>query len=75
MCSLDVSPLSSVTYIEPGFLFGCTSLRSIYLSGCSDVISSTVMSERLEHLVVESRPKRSRDEPPEESRKRQRHAE
>ena len=82
LSTLDLSPLSHVTHIEnqlfmesEHFLSGCTSLESIYLTGCSDVVSSTVRKEELGHLVVESRPKRSRDEPPEESRKRLRHAE
>ena len=74
--TLDFTPLSSVTEIHPCcFLLSCTSLRSIYLTGCSDVVSSTVRRQELWHLVVESRPKRSRDEPLEESRKRLRHAE
>ena len=76
LCSLDLTSLSSVTDIESlCFLEECTSLRSIYLTGCSDVVSSTVRKEELGHLVVKSRPKRSRDEPLEESRKRLRHAE
>ena len=74
--TLDLSPLSSVTEINPFcFLGECTSLESIYLTGCSDVVSSTVRNSSKLHLVVESRPKRSRDEPLEESRKRLRHAE
>ena len=73
--TLDLSPLRSVTEISSFcFLSQCTSLESIYLTGCSDVVSSEVRKE-LGHLVVESRPKRSRDEPLEESRKRLRHAE
>ena len=73
--TLDLSPLSGVTQIEQAtdtecfFLSQCTSLESIYLTGCSDVVSSTVRNFKLWHLVVESRPKRSRDEPLEESRK------
>ena len=74
LCSLDITPLSRVTQLDDCFLEGCTSLKSIYISGSSDVVSSTVRKE-LGDLVVESRPKRSRDEPPEESHKRQRHAE
>ena len=77
--TLDLSPLSSVTEINPFcFLGECSSLESIYLTGCSDVVSSTVRERKegkLWRLVVESRPKRSRDEPLEESRKRLRHAE
>ena len=76
LCSLDLGPLRSVSEIRPScFLQECTSLESIYLTGCSDVVSSTVRKQELWGLVVESRPKRSRDEPLEESRKRLRHAE
>ena len=76
LCTLDLSPLSSVTQLSPfGFLTRCTSLRSIYLAGCSDVVSTRVRDGGMGELVVESRPKRSRDEPLEESRKRLRHAE
>ena len=70
LCTLDLSPLRSVTDIHPFcFLGKCTSLESIYLTGCSDVVSSRVRKHELWHLVVETRPKRSRDEPVEESRK------
>ena len=73
--TLDLTPLGSVTEFNAFcFLSGCTSLESIYLTGCSDVVSRIVRN-KLGHLVVESRPKRSRDEPLEESRKRLRHAE
>ena len=75
LCALDLSPLRSVTQLGRCFLYKCTSLESIYLTGCSDVVSSTVRNCTLSHLVVESHPKRSRDEPLEESRKRLRHAE
>ena len=74
--TLDLTPFSRVTEINAFcFLSQCTSLESIYLTGCSDVVSSRVRKQELWHLVVESRPKRSRDEPLEESRKRLRHAE
>ena len=74
--TLDLTPLSNVTRINAFcFLDECTSLESIYLTGCSDVVSSTVRQRELWDLVVECRPKRSRDEPLEESRKRLRHAE
>ena len=80
LCTLDLSPFSNVTQINQGksgylFLFECYSLRSIYLTGCSDVVSSIVKERDLWELVVESRPNLSRDEPLEESRKRLRHAE
>ena len=68
LCTLDLSPLRSVTEINSyEFLGGCTSLESIYLTGCSDVVSSTVRKGPRGQFVVESRPKRSRDEPLEES--------
>ena len=70
LCTLDLSPLGIVTETGIFFLYGCSSLESIYLSGCSDVVSNTVKDGYLGHLVVESRPKRGRDEPTEESRKR-----
>ena len=74
--TLDLSPLSSVTEINAFcFLRQCTSLESIYLTGCSDVVSSTVREGEWGEFVVESRPKHSRDEPLEESRKRLKHAE
>ena len=72
--TLDMASLRAVTQIGFFLFMGCTSLESIYLSGCSDVVSSTVR-EAWGKLVVESRPKRSRDEPLEESRKRRRPAE
>ena len=72
--TLDLSPLGCVTQLKNYFLHECTSLESIYISGCSDVVSTRVRKE-LGYLVVESRPKRSRDEPLEESRKRLRHTE
>ena len=74
--TLDLSPLRSVTHVQNDCMYECTSLESIYLTGCSDVVSRTVKKLKdLKKLVVESRPKRSRDEPLEESRKRLRHAE
>ena len=80
LTTLDLSPLSRVTSIIADFtgltFFAayCTSLTSIYLSGCSSVVSNKVRKGELRHLVVEARPKRSRDESPEESQKRLRHA-
>ena len=81
LATLDLSPLNKVQYVQTcmisgsGFATSCTSLKSIYLSGCSSAVSSTVRnSEELKHLVVEARPKRSRDESPEQAHKRQRHA-
>ena len=78
--TLDLSPLSRITHIpvsfgsRTDFAMNCSSLRSIYLSGCSSAVSDEVRKGQLKHLVVEERPKRSRDESPEESQKRLRHA-
>ena len=75
LTSLGLSPLSNVTQIHsslPGtrFAANCTSLTSIYLSGCSSVVSNEVRKDKkLSKLVVEARPKRSRDESPEQSQK------
>ena len=81
LTTLDLSPLSNVTHIRLNifthntqFAENCTSLTSIYLSGCSSVVSNEVRNGELSKLVVEARPKRSRDESPEQSQKRQRHA-
>ena len=74
--TLDLSPFSSVTEIGNFcFLDKCYTLDSIYLTGCSDVVSRAVWNCTLKELVVESRPNLSRDEPLEESRERLRHAE
>ena len=79
LTTLDLSPLSNVTHMTMAFgsahfAARCTSLTSIYLSGCSSVVSDEVRKGELRKLVVEARPKRSRDESPEQSQKRQRHA-
>ena len=80
LTTLDLSSLSRVTSVSRPFGIcstlaeNCTSLTSIYLSGCSSVVSDEVRKGQLKHLVVEARPKRSRDESPEESQKRLRHA-
>ena len=79
LTTLDLSPLSKVTQItvlfgSTNFAVNCTSLTSIYLSGCSSVVSNEVRNGKLSKLVVEARPKRSRDESPEQSQKRRRHA-
>ena len=82
LTTLYLSPLSNVTSIDlcnwanaAQFAEGCTSLTSIYLSGCSSVVSKEVRKDKkLSKLVVETRPKRSRDESPEQSQKRRRHA-
>ena len=72
--SLDVSPLSKVKKVGKFFAEDCTSLTSIYLSGCSSAVSKQVRkSKELKQLVVEERPKRSRDESPKQARKRQCH--
>ena len=81
LTTIDLSPLSNVTSISlfiltntTQFAAYCTSLTSIYLSGCSSVVSNEVRNGELSKLVVEARPKRSRDESPEQSQKRRRHA-
>ena len=75
LTSLDLSPLNKVKAVGTTFTSHCTSLTSIYLSGCSSAVSNKVKkSGQLSQLVVEERPKRSRDESPEQARKRQRDA-
>ena len=75
LSALDLTPLDEVEYVGLGFAMNCTSLTSIYLSGCSSAVSDAVRErEDLKHLVVEARPKRSRDESPDQAHKRQRHA-
>ena len=83
LTTLDLSPLSRVMYCcSWGFVHRCTSLKSIYLTGCSSVVSALVKecalrereNKKLSKLVVEARPKRSRDESPQQAHKRQRHA-
>ena len=79
LTTLYLSPLRNVTHIGSRaggthFAAHCTSLTSIYLSGCSSVVSDAVRKGELSKLVVEARPKRSRDESPEQSQKRRRHA-
>ena len=75
LTTLDLSPLNKVKNVGSYFAAHCTSLTSIYLSGCSSAVSNKVRkSKKLSKLVVEERPKRSRDESPEQARKRQRHA-
>ena len=74
LTSLALSPLNKVNKVRSFFAADCTSLTSIYLSGCSSAVSNKVRNcEQLSQLVVEERPKRSRDESPEQARKRQRH--
>ena len=48
LCSLDLAPQRSVTQIgnntqSIGFLFGCTSLRNINISGCNEVVLGEAM--------------------------------
>ena len=81
LTTLDLSPLSRIAHIlctigdVTPFAANCTSLTSIYLSGCSSVVSKEVRkSKELRKLMIEARPKRSRDESPEQSQKRRRHA-
>ena len=75
LTTLDLSRLNKVKNVGSDFTVNCTSLTSIYLSGCSSAVSNKVRKmKKLSKLVVEERPKRSRDESPEQARKRQRHA-
>ena len=72
LSSLNLSSLSNVTHIgSEGFCEG-TNLQTIHLSGCSAVVSSAVEEAGLSDLVVDARPKRKRDESPEEDCKRPR---
>ena len=49
--------------------------RGGLMMGTSGAVSNKVKRDKhLKHLVVEERPKRSRDESPEQARKRPRHA-
>ena len=68
---LNLSSLSSVTHIGRGFCV-YTTVQTIRLSGCSAVVSRAVEEAGLSDLVVEARPKRKRDESPEEDCKRPR---
>ena len=75
LTTLDLSPLSSVRVVGTAyFVANCTSLKSIYLTGCSSAVSDAVVVCKLSELVVEARPKRSRDESPQQAHKRQRTA-
>ena len=74
LTTLDLSPLSRVKVVGSHFLTNCTSLKSIHLTGCSSAVSDAVVKCKLSKLVVEARPKRSRDESPQQAHKRQRHA-
>ena len=75
LTTLDLSPLSSVKAVGMAyFVANCTSLKSIYLTGCSSAVSDAVVTCKLCEFVVEARPKRSRDESPQQAHKRQRTA-
>ena len=71
LTTLGLSPLSRVEVVGCHFLTNCTSLKSIHLTGCSSAVSDAVVKCNLSKLVVESRPKRSR-ESPHQAHKRQR---
>ena len=71
LTSLDLSSLENVIHIGQ-HSFECTSLETIRLSGCSAVVSSAVRNANLMGFVVDARPKRKRDESPEEDCKRPR---
>ena len=70
LSSLNLSSLNSVTHVgQENFCQG-TNLQTIRLSGCSAVVSSAVKKAILRGFVVEARPKRKRDESPDEDHKR-----
>ena len=71
---LDLSPLGAVMHMGVLHADEYTSLKSIHLSGCSSAVSSRVQESNLKELV-DARPKRSRDESPEQCRKRRRGSE
>ena len=71
---LDLSPLGTVMHMGVLRADEYTSLKSIHLSGCSSAVSSRVQESNLKELV-DARPKRSRDESPEQCRKRRRGSE
>ena len=71
---LDLSPLGIVMHMGELPADEYTSLKSIHLSGCSSAVSSRVQESNLKELV-DARPKRSRDESPEQCRKRRRGSE
>ena len=70
LTSLDLSSLSNVTDVGSHFCVG-TNLQTIRLSGCSAAVSSAVKKANLMKFV-HARPKRKRDESPEEDCKRPR---
>ena len=72
LTALDLSSLSSVKHIGHDFCSGLSGLHTIRLSGCSAAMTSAVQKARLLHLVVDARPKRKRDESPDEDCKRPR---
>ena len=74
LTSLDLSSLSSVQHIDERCFYQSVSdtLETIHLSGCSAVVSNAVEEAGLSDLVVDARPKRKRDESPDEDCKRPR---
>ena len=73
LTTLDLTPLSRVKVVGSYFLRNCTSLKSIHLTK-SAVSKAVRNNKKLSKFVVEARPKRSRDESPQQAHKRQRHA-
>ena len=68
---LDLSPLSNVTQIGFGFLFKCSSLTVIDAHQVSPTLTKVITWRHSHHSVrlkVEARPKRGRDESPEQCR-------
>ena len=72
LSSLNLSSLNSVTHFGQKNFCQETNLQTIHLSGCSAVVSSAVEEANLMKFVLDARPKRKRDESPEEDCKRPR---
>ena len=70
LTAIDLSSLKNVAHIGQRPFRECTSLETIHLSGCSAVVSRAVENANLMKFVVDARPKRKRDESPEEDCKR-----
>ena len=62
LSAIDLSPLRSVQTLGRGVLSGCGNVKSVFVSGCSDAVSSALKRSSLGDCVMETRPKRSRDE-------------
>ena len=72
LSAVDFSSFQNVTSVGKYDFCARTNLQRIRLSGCSAVVSSAVEEANLSEFVVEARPKRKRDESPDEDCKRPR---